>query len=434
MELKAKDLEVASFVELRFVHINPYTKVSKNETVTFEKVENGESFVIRSGATQIKRGPKKARVEEYPLEDWNYQLARYIKKGFDPVSTKKADIIEINVGNGFVPLKDAELQAFVEAMMAANNEMIESSYSVKKLTDIPQEHIDHAQEALIKLSTNKDALSINEFNEILMKDILTYIPRPTSNLKKSLASKTEQFTDIIDKEQEFLDNLCQLLKNKVQNNNNLDILSAHGLEGRKVTDEEEKWIKELMTDRSNQYSRAWKVKNPETEAAFNKFCKDNNLSEGNGIDHLFHGTGFENVWSIYKNGLYLNPAVLKSNVRISGKAFGYGLYFAPYCYKSMGYASVRGARYGSGTGNTGYLLIFKVATGNRYYIYRDRAANRPNHWEDFHKDHPENHCCWAERGQQPLDCGLNRLAMDEVIVYRQDQATIEYIVEFNSNF
>ena len=432
--MEVRELEVASFVELRFVHINSITGASTNETVTFEKIDGTDSFVVTSGATQIKRGPKKERKEEYPIEDWNYQLARFIRKGFDPVSLEKAAEIEINIGNGYVPLSDKELQSFVEDMIRANDEMIEASYSVK-ITDIPKEHISHAQEALIKLSSERDSLSVHEFNDILMKDIMTYIPRPTSNLKKSLASKPEDFEAIITKEQEFLDNLNSLLKNKRVDGGKYDALSANGLVGRKVTEDEEKYLKELMTDRSSQYIRAWKVSNKETEKAFNDYCKDQGFTEENGINHLFHGTGFENIWSIYKNGLYLNPEVLKSNVRICGKAFGYGLYFAPYCYKSMGYASTRYAAHysGSSSSDTGYLLVFKVATGNPYYIYRDKNASRPNHWEDFHMEHPENHCCWAEAGGPNLDCGLNRLAMDEVIVYQQQQATIEYIVEFNAN-
>ena len=434
--MELKELEAASFVELRFVHVNAYTGVSKNETVTFEKVDGGESFIISSGATKIKRGPKKARREEYPLDEWNYQLARYIKKGFDPVATEKAKIVEINIGNGFKPLSDKEFQSFIEEMVQANNEMIQSSYSVKKLEDIPQEHIDHAQEALIDLSTRKDSISVSEFNDILMKDIWTYVPRAMANARKLLAAKPDQFEEIIEREQEHIDNLLQLLRVKAVDNTT-DILTANGLKGRKVTDEEEKYLKELMTDRSNQYLRAWRVSNEETEKAFDEYCKEQGFTEENGINHLFHGTGFENVWSIYKNGLYLNPAVIKSNVRICGKAFGYGLYFAPYCYKSMGYASIRGARWNNGgssnSNNAGYLLVFKVATGKPYYIYSDpNGCNRPNHWEDFHKDHPDMHCCWAERGKQGSN-GLNRLVMDEVIVYQQKQATIEYIIEFDGN-
>lgn len=432
--MDAKALETTTFVELRFVHVNKYTGTSKNETVTFEKVTNGNSFIVTSGATGLKRGPKKARTEEYELKEWNNQLARYIKKGFDPVSTEKIETVEIKTDSIYVKLNDETFQSFIEMLIAANDEVIEEVFGgVKKLRNIPKEHMAHAQDALIDMSKNKDTLSVSEFNEMLMKDIFTYIPRPMNNIKNKLAAKREQFEDIITREQEYLDNVQQLLKTKVIEGKNQTILEANGLKGRAATDDEITYLKGLMTDKSNHFVRAWKVSNTETEKAFNDYCKEQGLTEENGINHLFHGTGVENVWSIYKNGLYLNPAVIKSNVRICGKAFGYGLYFAPYCYKSMGYASTSAAIHYSGHNNdnrTGYLLVFKVATGKPYYIYSDpTGCHRPNHWADFHEDHPGMHCCWAEAGRTGSN-GLNRLAMDEVIVYQEKQATIEYIIEF----
>ena len=82
--MEVRELEVASFVELRFVHINSITGASTNETVTFEKIDGTDSFVVTSGATQIKRGPKKERKEEYPIEDerlaiaWKHQVYRIL--------------------------------------------------------------------------------------------------------------------------------------------------------------------------------------------------------------------------------------------------------------------------------------------------------------------------------------------------------------------
>lgn len=434
--MKAKDLEVATFVELRFVHVNKYTGQSKNETVSFEKAADGGSFTVTSGATGLKRGPKKARVETYEVDEWNNQLARYIKKGFDPISTEKLEMVEVKVDGDYVELNDKTFQAFIEMLITANDEIVEKNFgSIKKLKDIPSAHMTHAQNALIDMSMHKDTLSVTEFNDMLMKDVFTYIPRPMANVKNKIAAKCEQFDDILAREQEYLDNVQQLLKVKEVKGKNQTILEANGLVGRPAVDDEVAYLKGLMTDQSSHFVRAWKVSNIETEKAFREYCKEQGFTEEKGINHLFHGTGVENVWSIYKNGLYLNPAVIKSGVRICGKAFGYGLYFAPYCRKSMGYASTSSAIHYAGcnnSGRTGYLLVFKVATGNPYYIYSDpTGCHRPNHWEDFHRDHPDKHCCWAEAGRTGSN-GLNRLAMDEVIVYQEKQATIEYIIEFEA--
>jgi len=108
--------------------------------------------------------------------------------------------------------------------------------------------------------------------------------------------------------------------------------------------------------------------------------------------------------------------------------FGYGIYFAPAAMKSIGYTSSRGSCWAKGSQDKGYLAIFKVATGTPYYIYRDGGySKRPNNWTDFHEAHPEADCLWAERNNG--DNGM-RLRMDEVVMYQECQATMEYLIEF----
>ena len=68
-----------------------------------------------------------------------------------------------------------------------------------------------------------------------------------------------------------------------------------------------------MSDQSDNYVEAYKVTNYKTEDRFNKYCEKEGLKEGSGISHLWHGTGYENLWSIFKSGMYLNPAIIKSD-------------------------------------------------------------------------------------------------------------------------
>ena len=52
---------------------------------------------------------------------------------------------------------------------------------------------------------------------------------------------------------------------------------------------------------------------------------------------------------------------------ITGKAYGQGTYFAPDAIKSLGYTTSKAdAKYGGGHESTGFMAIYKVATGNRY--------------------------------------------------------------------
>ena len=68
--------------------------------------------------------------------------------------------------------------------------------------------------------------------------------------------------------------------------------------------------------------------------------------------------GNANWWSIIGNGLYLRP----TNVKISGKMLGYGLYFANNVAKSITYTSRSSYSYYHEP--TGFLAIMQVAYGN----------------------------------------------------------------------
>ncbi len=423
------DPEKSSYVELRLVTLNSITNQGKNETVSFDVQEGGYSFIVTSGSTQIKRGPKKQRQFEYPIQEWANQMGYRLSKGWVPVSTKKRDLVEVSFKGEYKEIDDKELKDFLEILVTANDEYYATNYTVK-IEDIPFEDIDKAQNILLNLIEKKDNVPVAIFNKALM-EIWTIVPRPISQMKRLLAQDMKQYDSIIAREQEMLDNLNQMLRLNTVVGNDKTILEANNIEMRVATNEEEDYIKNLLTNESSKYSRAWKVSNIDTEKRFNDYCEEEGLSESHGINHLFHGSGFSNWWSIMKSGLYLNPALIKPGVRIAGKAFGYGIYFAPYAGKSLHYTD--GSMYsGAGKRDKVYLAIFKVATGNPYYIYEDKESHRiPNNWSDFSVDHPGMHCCWAGADKDGSDKGLRRLTWDEVIVYQECQATIEYLIEMN---
>ncbi len=90
--------------------------------------------------------------------------------------------------------------------------------------------------------------------------------------------------------------------------------------------------------------------------------KANDLTMENGIKYLFHGTKHENVWSILTTGIKNRPP--KDTV-LTGKAYGYGSYFAPDAIKSLGYTS-RVRRSGQAVDRVMVcFLVCKVAVGKR---------------------------------------------------------------------
>jgi len=92
---------------------------------------------------------------------------------------------------------------------------------------------------------------------------------------------------------------------------------------------------------------------------------------------LFHGTPQSCVLSIFKNDFYLDPSKLDSNIQIAGKMFGYGIYFADCCTKSMNYCRAMN------TNNIGCLLICEVSVGKIYECVNADSSLNKNKIEKF---------------------------------------------------
>lgn len=128
--------------------------------------------------------------------------------------------------------------------------------------------------------------------------------------------------------------------------------------------------------------------------------KTNNMVE------TFHGTSIANTLSILKSGLKINPP---STAAIAGKLYGNGTYGSTCSSKSMGYTF---GRWGQGnSGDCGYLFICDFAMGNIFYP-KTYKASKPSGYDSI----------WAK----PENTGLNN---DELVVYRNSQSKIKYLLE-----
>lgn len=120
---------------------------------------------------------------------------------------------------------------------------------------------------------------------------------------------------------------------------------------------------------------------------------------------VWHGTSEANLLSILKNGLRTSPP---STAYIAGKMFGNGIYGSETASKSLGYTM---GRWGGSTSSSGWLFICDFAMGTPYY---------PTH--TLQRIPAGYHSCWALPGK----CGL---ANDELIIYRDQQVNIKYLLE-----
>ena len=174
-----------------------------------------------------------------------------------------------------------------------------------------------------------------------------------------------------------------------------------------------------MNESADKYRNAWKVTNYATEEKYNKFIKDNNITN---TKLLFHGSRSENFWSIIKTGLKLRP----TNAVITGKMFGYGIYYAPKCQKSIGYTSLSGSYWAHGGNSRAYMAIFEVAYGTPYDVYDFNSKYYDLTYDKLQSFKKGANCLHAH-----TDKGM--LRNDEIVVYKEDQMTIKYLIEIGND-
>jgi poly [ADP-ribose] polymerase len=121
---------------------------------------------------------------------------------------------------------------------------------------------------------------------------------------------------------------------------------------------------------------------------------------------VFHGTSQANCLSILKSGLKVSPP---STAAIAGKMFGNGIYGAINSTKSLGYTFGRWGQ--GGTGDAGWLFICDFAMG-KIQTVNDSKYNGADRGYDS---------IWAKAGYA--------LRNDELIVYRNSQVKIKYLLE-----
>jgi poly [ADP-ribose] polymerase len=101
--------------------------------------------------------------------------------------------------------------------------------------------------------------------------------------------------------------------------------------------------------------------------------------------------------------------------------FGHGIYFAPLAQKSLGYTSLHGSYWAGGNSNSAFMSLYNVAYGKPYDVYSFDSKYYNFNYEILQKNSINANCLHAHAG--------NMLRNDEIVVYKEDQLTIQYLVE-----
>lgn len=400
-----------------------------NNNKFYKMIPHGDSFTAEYG----RLGNSSFQTKEYPISKFESIYRSKIAKGYEDKTDLIQEAIEIEKPKNkdekeYKPIPDNVVAIIVDRLQQMAKKTIEANYKVKASV-VTNAMIKEAQNHLNKLSSVK---TVPTFNKYLL-ELFAVLPRKMGNVNDFLATSTSEFGDIISKEQDLLDVMAgQVLTHKVtteqkevetdDNTEKKTILEALGLEITQTTDEEKEHIKKMLGSIAPRFKNAWKVTNLQTQKKFDDYKKE--IGENKEVKELWHGSRNENWWSIITNGLVLRP----TNAVISGKMFGYGIYFAPKAAKSIGYTSTYGARWTNGGSSSGFLSIYDVLYGDPYII--DKNYYTYNGLSSLNYESLQQ----RKKGADSLHAlkEVTGLREDEIIVYKEEQATIKYLVEVSA--
>ena len=386
-----------------------------NHNKFYKMTPHGDTWTAEWG--RIGVGSQK---KDYNSSQFEQKYREKIKKGYVDQTSLVQDLIMVqtqqNANNGYRDIENQAIATIVNRLQMMANQAIKANYTIQS-NAVTTAMVNAAQQIINKLLTIKD---LRAFNETLLT-LFNTIPRKMSNVGVFLANSTSDFTKIIKREQDLLDVMKgQVIQHVAVSNvspvntGGQTILEKLGIEFEECTPDDIIEIKKSLGDCRATLVNAWKVTNKATQARFDKFCKDEHVRKKM---LLFHGSRNENWWSIIQTGLVLRP----TNAIITGKMFGYGLYYATKARKSLGYTSLDGSYWAGGNSSSGFMALMDVAVGTSLDAYSFKHEYTSYNWDKLQRDKPGAKSLYAHAGKM--------LYNDEIVVYREEQSTIKYLLE-----
>jgi poly [ADP-ribose] polymerase len=177
-------------------------------------------------------------------------------------------------------------------------------------------------------------------------------------------------------------------------------------------------LENLMGDSAPLLRQAFHVENVRTRRAYERRLAE---TASPTASLLWHGSRNENWLSILERGLTLRPA----HAVITGKMFGYGLYFADRFQKSLNYTSLRGSCWSGGSDHRAFMALYDVHVGRQLKVrtYASWCAELT----------AKNLTKRTGILRKPYDSVMGKrglmLQNNEYIVYDEAQCTVRYLLE-----
>ncbi|WP_299456848.1 hypothetical protein [uncultured Microscilla sp.] len=406
-------------------HRNSYYYYSYEDDNKFYYMTDNEDGTFTAEYGRI--GEPGTNTYTYPIEEWTRKYKEKLRKGYKDVTYIHQTDFDSNSKNRLEIIALPSIIQLVQSLQAYAQQSVNNNYVVNA-QNVSLVQLEKAQMLIDEISglttlLNKGHDPRAEVDQLLLQ-LFTVIPRKMDSVEDYLTIRLENNQDVMRRvleEQATLDVMrgeVLSLQNTTSQTQAMTLTDSIGVKIEAATLSDVMAIRQLMGNKyfDEYFQQAYKVTHLKSQALFDTQVSD---AQNRRTKLLWHGSRNENWWSILKTGLVLRPA----NAVVTGKMFGYGLYFADKVKKSMGYSSLYGSFWTSGESNKAYLAVYDVHLGN--------CMRRKQH-EYWMYDLDEV----TLKGRGNYDSLFARggadLINNEYIVYKETQCTIKYLIEIHS--
>lgn len=390
---------------------NKYYEMRENEDDTFD-VFYGRVGGFRNKAT-------------HPMTQWNQKLREKKAKGYTDQTHLFAESSPVTDAS---TIANPTVRSLMSRLLELANLSIFQNYVVTA-QQVTKKQVESAQQLLDDLAALLTVgMDTNAYNTKLL-ELFKVIPRRMAHVGEHLADEIPQSADDLQPLQDRLADeqaTLDVMRGQVElapvpavpNQAPPTLLDSMNLTIEPETDNHVlKLIKKMMGADATKFDAAFSVRHAATDAAFNEYVRK---QPNRKTLALWHGSRSENWLSILKNGLVLRPA----NAVITGKMFGYGIYFADQFSKSLNYTSLNGSVWANGRQQEGYLAIYEVHVGEQLELTRHEPTHMQLDANALKRLDTRYDSVFARQGVS--------LQKNEFIVYNQAQCTVRYIVRIRS--
>lgn len=387
----------------------------QNNNKYYRMIPKGDSWIAEYG--RVGAG---CQTRSYGMHEWDKKYNEKLRKGYVDRTELVEDLIakeKPSTSDGYRAIENKVIAEIVARLQAMAKKAVADNYTISS-NQVTMAMVAAAQEQLARMAGMASA-SVEEFNRALI-ELFGIIPRKMGNVSSHIAKAPSEYGKILEREQDLLDVMrgqVYVPPEHVEPDSSMDrnettILEEKGLVFEEVADDDIAVIKSALGSCADKFCCAWRVTNLATQKHFDEYIKD-----GMRTKLLWHGSRNENWWSIVGSGLVLRP----TNAVITGKMFGYGIYFATKARKSLGYTSLSGSYWAHGSSSSAFMGLYEVAYGKPYDVHSFDSKYYSLNYEGLQRMCPGANCLHAHEGQM--------LRNDEIIVYQECQTTIKYLVE-----